>query len=90
MYNSLTQSPCDVAYELASVCVNGREWFLVQLIILVLNSLANAAESNPQPLLPDYAYIGPTPAYANLCLCSSVYYSLKSACGYCQGRQFIR
>jgi len=43
-----------------------------------------------EPLDPGYVYVGPTQATANSCRCSSVYYSLVSACGYCQGRSFIR
>ncbi len=48
------------------------------------------AEFNLQPLLPGYVYLGPTVANANSCRCSSVYYSLLSACAYCQGRNYLR
>jgi len=53
-------------------------------------SFQNPAESNLDPLPTGYMYIGPTPAYSNRCLCSSVYYALLSACGYCQIRDYIR
>jgi len=51
---------------------------------------SNPGESNLDPLPTGYMYIGPTPAYSNRCLCSSVYYALLSACGYCQVRDYIR
>ena len=34
-------------------------------------------------------YLGPTPSTATPCECSSVTYSLLSACGGCQNRTFI-
>jgi hypothetical protein len=33
---------------------------------------------------PEYRYLGPEPGYANGCECSSVKYSLLSACALCQ------
>ncbi|KIM87187.1 hypothetical protein PILCRDRAFT_303122 [Piloderma croceum F 1598] len=39
-----------------------------------------------QPLAPSYHYIGPTVKQDNPCQCSTVVYSLMSACGMCQNR----
>ncbi len=36
-----------------------------------------------------FHYLGPTVAEADECRCSSVTYSLISACGGCQGRNFV-
>ncbi|KAF5315962.1 hypothetical protein D9611_004846 [Ephemerocybe angulata] len=41
------------------------------------------------PLEPDFVYLGPSQAAATPCRCSSVYYSLLSACGTCQNRNYI-
>ncbi|KAJ3527407.1 hypothetical protein NMY22_g9798 [Coprinellus aureogranulatus] len=40
-------------------------------------------------LLPDEVYIGPRKGYDTPCTCSSVVYSLISACAWCQNRDFI-
>lgn len=69
-FNSLNQSPCDVAAALAGVCV-GTDFTLA-------------------PLAPGFVYLGPPPENANSCRCSSVYYSLLSACAVCQDRDFIK
>ncbi|KDR73491.1 hypothetical protein GALMADRAFT_251199 [Galerina marginata CBS 339.88] len=69
-FNTLNQSPCDVASSLAGVCI-GADFTLA-------------------PLDPGFVYLGPQPANANSCRCSSVYYSLLSACAVCQDRNFIR
>ncbi|KAF8969854.1 hypothetical protein BDZ97DRAFT_1792997 [Flammula alnicola] len=42
------------------------------------------------PLQPGFVYLGPNVANANSCRCSSVYYSLLSACAACQDRSFIK
>ncbi|TFK30083.1 hypothetical protein FA15DRAFT_197295 [Coprinopsis marcescibilis] len=41
-------------------------------------------------LPPNNQYQGPNSTVQNSCRCSSVYYSLLSACAYCQGRNYIR
>jgi len=41
------------------------------------------------PLLPGYVYLGPTRLAANSCRCSTVYYSLLSACAYCQNQTYL-
>lgn len=69
-FNSLNQSPCDIAASLAGVCAG--------------------ATFTLQPLPPGFLYLGPDPANANSCRCSTVYYSLLSACAACQGDSFIK
>ncbi|KAF8163453.1 hypothetical protein B0H34DRAFT_795165 [Crassisporium funariophilum] len=69
-FNTLGQSPCDVATELGGVCVGGQ--------------------FSLQPLSAGFVYLGPSAVNANSCRCSSVYYSMLSACGACQNRNFIR
>jgi len=68
-FNSLGQSPCDIASALANVCV-GTGFAL-------------------QALPPNFVYLGPDQANANSCRCSTVYYSLLSACAVCQDANFI-
>jgi len=41
------------------------------------------------PLQPGFVYLGPTALAANSCRCSSVYYSLLSACAYCQNQTYL-
>lgn len=43
-----------------------------------------------EALQPGYIYLGPTRAQVNACRCSSVYYSLLSACAECQGNTHLR
>ncbi|KAF8911957.1 hypothetical protein CPB84DRAFT_1841675 [Gymnopilus junonius] len=68
-FNSLGQSPCDIASALGGVCVG------TPLTLL--------------PLKPGFEYLGPDPSDANSCRCSTVYYSLLSACATCQNADFI-
>lgn len=42
------------------------------------------------PLDPGFVYLGPDIPNANACRCSSVYYSLLSACADCQDREWIK
>ena len=42
------------------------------------------------PLSTGLVYLGPTPGAANGCRCSSVFYSLISACASCQSDQFLK
>ncbi|KAF9454634.1 hypothetical protein P691DRAFT_806802 [Macrolepiota fuliginosa MF-IS2] len=67
--NSLGDSPCQVAAQLAGVC-NGGVFTL-------------------QPLDPGFVYLGPSLTVQNSCRCSSVYYSMLSACAACQGRNWL-
>jgi len=67
-YNSLNQTPCQMAAALGGACDNG--------------------EYSVEPLLPGNLYLGPTRFDGNSCLCSTVFYSLLSACAYCQGHSY--
>lgn len=69
-FNSLNQSPCQMASFLGGVC--------------------NAGTFSVPPLTTGLVYIGPTPGEANGCRCSSVFYSLISACALCQSDQFLK
>ncbi|KAF8627623.1 hypothetical protein AX15_004321 [Amanita polypyramis BW_CC] len=69
VFNSLGQSPCEVAEILAGSC--------------------DPAGFNIPPLPSGQVYFGPTSSQANSCQCSSVFYSLLSACALCQDRQWI-
>ena len=63
-------------------------WFHPFLTVVRTN--AQNIEFNLEPLpSSDYEYIGPTVDNVNSCRCSSVYYSLLSACAYCQGRNYL-
>jgi len=68
-YNSLNQSPCQIAVALGGACDNGL-YFLY-------------------PLPPDISYGGPSLFEDNTCICSTVFYSLLSACAYCQGHSYL-
>ncbi|KJA28493.1 hypothetical protein HYPSUDRAFT_33907 [Hypholoma sublateritium FD-334 SS-4] len=63
-FNSLNQSPCQVASALGEACTG------LDFPIPNLTSTQN--------------YLGPIPAAANQCRCSSVFYSVLSACAVCQ------
>ncbi|KAF8798153.1 hypothetical protein BYT27DRAFT_7203861 [Phlegmacium glaucopus] len=67
-FNSLNQSPCDMALDLGVVC---------------------APTYTLSPLQPGFLYLGPTLEQANSCQCSSVYYSVLSACAVCQNQTFL-
>ncbi|KAH6918420.1 hypothetical protein BKA70DRAFT_1247150 [Coprinopsis sp. MPI-PUGE-AT-0042] len=43
-----------------------------------------------EPLEPGFIYLGPTRTNVNACRCSSVYYSMLSACAECQGNDYLR
>ena len=90
-FNTLSQSPCDVAASLAAVCSpTGRERSLAYIWPVVLLELLEHAGFNLEPLPSGYVYSGPRPESATSCRCSSVFYSTLSACGYCQGRNYLR
>ncbi|KIM87188.1 hypothetical protein PILCRDRAFT_815663 [Piloderma croceum F 1598] len=48
--------------------------------------VCNSGEFTVLPLAPSHHYTGPTAGQANPCQCSTVVYSLISACGACQNR----
>ncbi|KAJ7709711.1 hypothetical protein B0H17DRAFT_234229 [Mycena rosella] len=47
------------------------------------------AQTNIPALKPGELYIGPTQQESNACRCSSVFYSLLSACAICQSREYL-
>lgn len=60
------------------------------LIGSYLGGVCNAGQFSVGPLEVDKVYLGPTLATANPCRCSSVFYSMISACAACQGREYLR
>ncbi|KAK2463070.1 hypothetical protein APHAL10511_004725 [Amanita phalloides] len=60
------------------------------LIAEDLAGQCDPAGFNIPPLPLNDVYFGPTVAQANACHCSSVLYSLLSACGACQDRSWIK
>ena len=88
MFNSLNESPCDVAVSLVIPCHSSSKYIH---FFLVCESMFFAfVDIDIFPLPTGYYYTGPHYGYATPCHCNSVYYSVLSACGYCQGRNFIR
>jgi hypothetical protein len=91
-FNSLGQSPCDVTAYMMSTCNRESELFSLFASPALWSHLI--AEYKLGPLSPGYVYSGPgRPDHsdtANLCLCSTVGYSLFSACGACQGRDWMK
>jgi len=55
-----------------------------------LGGVCNAGTFNVPPLSPGLVYVGPPPGAATGCRCSSVFYSLISACALCQSDQFLK
>jgi len=55
-----------------------------------LGGVCNAGVFNVPPLESGLVYLGPTAGSANGCRCSSVFYSLISACALCQSEQYLR
>ena len=87
-FNSLGQNPCTVAAYMMATCHGGGEssrlFARPSLVVLSLS------EYTLVPLSPGYEYYGPHgDADADLCYCSTVAYSLLSACGACQGQKWI-
>lgn len=79
-----------------ATCLTPNDWSynsLGQSPCIVASALAGVCVGGQftlSPLAPDYVYLGPSVSTANSCRCSSVYYSLLSACANCQGRNFLR
>jgi hypothetical protein len=70
-----------------STCNGGREFFLFFNCPHVLISFA---EYTVFQLQPGWVYFGPSGIdNANLCECSTVGYSLYSACGACQEQEWV-
>jgi hypothetical protein len=85
--NSKGQSPCLVAAYLASVCDDGCTQFALKAEAVASRNFTVFLV----PALPNElsSYQGPTVAQANQCGCSSVFYSLLSACAECQSGKIL-
>ncbi|KAF8465587.1 hypothetical protein DFH94DRAFT_354215 [Russula ochroleuca] len=57
-------------------------------VLANLMSTCSGGQFTLMPLLPNYTYPDPTSTAANLCYCSTVGYSLFSACALCQEGQW--
>jgi len=88
MNNSLGQDPCVVASYLESVCWGGGTQFSF-LVCLSLGMTSSGTDFTVSALPPDTHYAAPTVAEANSCECSTVTYSLISACVDCQNATFL-
>ena len=85
MFNEKGQSPCDMAGYLYSVCKDQRG-FNVHVKTHSLTQVLSLA-TTVTPLEPDHYYGGPdNTAYATLCACNTVTWSLFCACATCQNR----
>ncbi|KAF9527007.1 hypothetical protein CPB83DRAFT_856976 [Crepidotus variabilis] len=79
-----------------ATCLSGYDWSFNSDNVSpcdVAASLAGVCVGGTFTLAPldqGFVYLGPSAANANSCRCSSVYYSLLSACANCQARNFIR
>ena len=76
-----------------STCNGGGEFFLLLLLTICAKGycvLISFAEYTVFQLQPGWVYFGPSGIdNANLCECSTVGYSLYSACGACQGQEWV-
>jgi len=90
MNNSKSQSPCLVAAYLESACSDGSESFIHSIYapyIVLCYTLLIIPLDWEVPELPEGAhYSGPTKLQVNPCQCSTVTYSMISACSICQNR----
>lgn len=55
-----------------------------------LGGVCNAGSFNVPPLQTGLVYLGPSPGAANGCRCSTVFYSVISACALCQSDDFLK
>ncbi|KAG7447980.1 uncharacterized protein BT62DRAFT_746093 [Guyanagaster necrorhizus] len=60
------------------------------MVAAYLGGVCNSGNFTVTPLSEGQLYAGPTLEQANSCRCSSVFYSLISACALCQGRTYER
>ncbi|KAG1832053.1 hypothetical protein EV424DRAFT_82267 [Suillus variegatus] len=77
------------------ICLSSYGWMNNSLqqnpcvVASYLESVCNGGDFSISPLPPDTHYAAPTVAEANLCECSTVTYSLVSACGACQNATYL-
>ena len=80
-FNSLGQSPCEVAARVAGACYGGCERRCKKN---QRRTKGLFLAFDVPTLATDDVYWGPYAGEDNACTCSSVYYSLISACSLCQ------
>jgi hypothetical protein len=85
-YNSIEQNPCTVAAFLLSTCNGGSQ----SSFSCTTSQPYLRTGYNIQPLPQGYSYTGPTAGTSNTCKCSTVAYSLLSACDACQGSTWFK
>lgn len=90
-FNSIQQSPCEVAADLAGICTHGelRHDSFTRLLSRPMVH-TNLGFNIPPLVSPNAFYLGPTAGASTDCVCSTVYYSLLSACALCQNFPEIR
>jgi hypothetical protein len=81
-FNQDGESPCDGTFVL---CQLDSDIVLFSLVANALDSVCFPGDDAPDPRKPGEAYSGPSESESNPCLCSSVLYSMLSACAICQG-----
>jgi hypothetical protein len=87
-YNSLGQNPCEVAAFLQSICYGGGQSSFSRIASLAISSPRTEFHI---PALPQgRAYNGPAYGDSTLCKCSTIVYSLLSACDACQGDPWFK
>jgi len=84
------------SYAAAATCLTGYNWTYnsqgqspCDLAASLLGVCVPAGGPLPS-LPPGYYYVGPTLQSRNECTCSSVYFSMLSACAVCQSRETLR
>ncbi|KAJ3509632.1 hypothetical protein NLJ89_g5121 [Agrocybe chaxingu] len=76
-----------------TVCVDDYRWSInsrgqTPCLVAAYLKTACGTPASVDAIPPDNHYLGPTFAQADPCMCSSVTYSVISACGGCQSRNF--
>ncbi|RDB21554.1 hypothetical protein Hypma_011740 [Hypsizygus marmoreus] len=85
MSNTETATCTDTAFQWTFNSLNQSPC----VIASYLGGVCNNGQFNVPPLSVDRVYLGPVPATANSCRCSSVFYSLIAACSACQTREWL-
>jgi len=93
---SLLPLVINVAAQSSNVtqCIPAYSWAMNSkqqtpcLVAAYLEGVCTSQPFNVDPLPPGTHYLGPNSSNANPCICSTVAYSLVSACGGCQNRTF--
>ncbi|KAL0068303.1 hypothetical protein AAF712_004690 [Marasmius tenuissimus] len=83
-FNSMRQSPCEIGESLGRVCRSGTS-SLVRLVDSGTHNFSMLEVFTIQPLQEGYYYSGINPPSVTPCVCNTVYYTLLSVCGLCQG-----